>query len=352
MPHAVQIDLDTLTAQLLSHLRIELAVAALGLAEPAQRLAGGFEALTLVIRLSGEVPPSLTGPLVLRVLPEPGGARRSLAEATFQNAVAAAGFPAPAVVVAGGRRTVSGRAFNLMKHVPGRPMMQALRGVDAVGRVARQLARAHAELHDLPTAGIEESLRSTGLSGRIGVGELLREAQRYGADAALAHLRECVDWLAGNGPAEHGDRSVCHGDFHPGNVMMDAGNLTGVLDWSGPRIAHAEYDVATTLLLLDVAGPKLTGGIARDTLRTFAKAYVDAYRGHLAVDADRLRYYRALRAFRAFARGSAACAPCADPTLVPREHYPWAEHDALLSLAEVLHETTGLDVPLPRGAQR
>lgn len=40
------------------------------------------------------------------------------------------------------------------------------------------------------------------------------------------------------------ERVLCHGDFHPGNVLVgDDGAVTGVVDWSGARLAARGMDV-------------------------------------------------------------------------------------------------------------
>jgi hypothetical protein len=50
-----------------------------------------------------------------------------------------------------------------------------------------------------------------------------------------------------------GDR-LCHGDYHPGNVLV-AGDRTAVIDWAGAARGVPEADHARTLLLLRWADP-------------------------------------------------------------------------------------------------
>jgi hypothetical protein len=50
-----------------------------------------------------------------------------------------------------------------------------------------------------------------------------------------------------------GDR-LCHGDYHPGNVLV-AADRTAVIDWAGAARGVAEADHARTLLLLRWAHP-------------------------------------------------------------------------------------------------
>jgi aminoglycoside phosphotransferase len=69
---------------------------------------------------------------------------------------------------------------------------------------------------------------------------------------------------------------LCHGDFHPGNVLFDADADAdvGVVDWSAARIEAAEADVANCRAEL-----ALIGGDLPDL---FTAAYVDAGGGPLA----------------------------------------------------------------------
>lgn len=59
---------------------------------------------------------------------------------------------------------------------------------------------------------------------------------------------------------------LCHCDFHPGNVLIEDGNVSGVLDWSGARFAPRAFDVA--LMRCDLALEP--GGDAPDR---FLRAY-------------------------------------------------------------------------------
>jgi aminoglycoside phosphotransferase (APT) family kinase protein len=202
----------------------------------------------------------------------------------------------------------------------------------------------------VPSGPVADYLQDGGFSadGSTTAGQL-RHFQPYVADPALTHLEPGVTWLLENQPSERGVLSVCHGDFHPGNVMVDDGEVTGVLDWPGAQLADPEYDVAVSLVLMAVAGPSLAKDVPADAFEAFATSYVEAYSRRRALDPGRLRYYRAYRAIRAFIRGTAARTPGVEAELLPRDQYPWAEEGALHRLAGVIKETTGIDQPLPPG---
>lgn len=97
------------------------------------------------------------------------------------------------------------------------------------------------------------------------------------ADAALARLDDLP----------YGDQ-LLHGDFHPGNVMMQEGRPV-ILDWSNATRGAPEADFARSRLTLAIGSPPPgTSPIIR-VLATFARSllrnsYDRAYRQALGVD--------------------------------------------------------------------
>jgi aminoglycoside phosphotransferase (APT) family kinase protein len=84
-----------------------------------------------------------------------------------------------------------------------------------------------------------------------------------------------------------------HYDFHPGNVLVEDGVVTGVVDWAGARLAPAALDVA--LMRCDLAVEP--GGDAPDR---FLAAYEDA----AGIRLVHLGSWDALAAARALEQGA------------------------------------------------
>ena len=210
----------------------------------------------------------------------------------FQNAVAAAGYPAPRVLVAGGERTIGRRAFNVMERVTGHSMMENLFADLASGpEVADLLAQTHADLHAVHSDRIADAIEEAGIPLQaVSLAGQLDNLQSYVADDALAHQEPCVAWLLEKRPVERGQLVVCHGDFHPGNVMVDFGKVTGVVDWSGAQVADPECDIAASLVLLSVAAPELASDIPPEAFEPFALGYLESYSRRRTVDSERVRY--------------------------------------------------------------
>jgi aminoglycoside phosphotransferase (APT) family kinase protein len=134
--------------------------------------------------------------------------------------------------------------------------------------LARVLANTHRAIHDVPGSADLPDLRPT-LAVRIDDAVALAPPLR---DFAMRVLDALPD----------GDR-LCHGDYHPGNVLVDAGRAA-VIDWAGATRGVPEADHARTLLLLRWANP-LPGtplmfrGLMAAGRSMFAYTYARTYQG-------------------------------------------------------------------------
>jgi aminoglycoside phosphotransferase (APT) family kinase protein len=118
-----------------------------------------------------------------------------------------------------------GRAALVMSHLPGRV---------AYPPPVESIARTMARLHDAPLPDpVPEVLRRPGLWTRW------EQVEPYpdGVVDAIAALPAI---------AERSSRVLAHCDLHPGNVLVEDGEVTGVVDWSGVRLAPRAFDVALT----------------------------------------------------------------------------------------------------------
>ncbi len=131
---------------------------------------------------------------------------------------------------------------------------------------ARTLAEAHTRIHTVQAPADLPDARQA-LAARIDAAALRRELHDF--------ARQVLDGLP------TGDR-LCHGDFHPGNVLVGPGRVS-VIDWANATRGVPESDVARTMLLLKQADP-LPGtspvfrGLMAGGRSLFARAYARAYR--------------------------------------------------------------------------
>jgi aminoglycoside phosphotransferase (APT) family kinase protein len=145
------------------------------------------------------------------------------------------------------------------------------------------------------------------LSGRL-TGEIHARINAARAPASLPAVMEVVNRglarLADSEPklAEWVGRilahlpdggALCHGDFHPGQLMF-SGDQSAALDWSGAKRGDPLFDYARTRVLLSMGEPppgtqlslKLLAKIGR---RLLVSSYVRSYERNAAEQIDRTR---------------------------------------------------------------
>ena len=128
---------------------------------------------------------------------------------------------------------------------------------------ARILARLHAQMHERVFDADVPSLRQR-LQHKIN-----------SASALPISLKDAL--LKALGVLPKGDR-VCHGDFHPDNVLL-AGDEATVIDWIDSSRGNPLADVArTSVILLGAANTRQTKNILdKFFVKTFHNGYLREY---------------------------------------------------------------------------
>jgi Ser/Thr protein kinase RdoA (MazF antagonist) len=128
-----------------------------------------------------------------------------------------------------------GRPGLIMERIDGPDLLTLIgRRPWTVFRIARICGEVHARLHEVQAPRVIPSLK---------------EALKWRIDTAgplPPHLAEfALETLDG---LPDGDR-LCHGDFHPGNILM-AGDEPVLIDWTNARRGDPMADVARTRMML------------------------------------------------------------------------------------------------------
>lgn len=296
------------------------------LAEPPRPMLAGMDTEVAAFRLTG---PGLegdwAGPLVLRVHRQPDRADTATREAAVQRWCDRAGYPVARMLMVG----LPGDGFTLpsqvMQRVPGVPMLGAItrRPWQARSRL-RELAALHARLHRLDPTGFPEQpkgLAASKLALAEGWAETLAAPD---LDRAARQVRTFVAEL------DAGPRAVCHGDFHPLNVVVGSEGAA-VLDWTDAGLGDPVGDVARTALLLRVAGVAASSSVERTVLRAvgpgLSRAYLAAYRADASLDDDRFARWTSLHLLHGWAQVRALHAGVvgtdAERARIPTALAPW-----------------------------
>jgi aminoglycoside phosphotransferase (APT) family kinase protein len=294
-----------LSDRLLAHLRGRLG-AGVGFAEAPVPLSGGFDTTILAFRLSG-APADWSGPLILRVMARVESAPRVPREAAVHAAVVQAGFPAPRVLLHDTALAPLGLPFLIMERLPGETMWAAARrrGWPAAFTLPRELAELQARLHRLGGEGLRRSAEAFGVDlAAMGLPAELKRLRRRIAREGLTGLLPGADWLLANLPAPAQPEVICHGDFHPLNIMVADGRLSGVIDWANVVLGEPTYDIAalrTVALYADFGIPAWARGLATATRRLMVLRYMSVYRAAAPLETRNLPYHEAIRILSALA---------------------------------------------------
>lgn len=176
-----------------------------------------------------------------------------------------AGVPCPKTF---GSTEIDGRFGILYERVRGTTMRQLIESSPwKIVHYGRKMAALHHVLHETTTSAApsqKEHLREA----------MLQSSARLD-EASLASILAKLDALPFG-------QTVCHGDFHPDNILVTETGDAVIIDWANVSIGHPLADVARTLLML--SSPFLPLNIplpTRVALRTLRpmlrRAYIREY---------------------------------------------------------------------------
>lgn len=182
-------------------------------------------------------------------------------EARVAGAIYEAGVPSPAV---GGFVEVSGRRGLIYERIDGVSMLQDMNARPwTIWKHAHSLAELQVQINQKSVSGLPSY--KDRLSYDIRNTEHLSTDSR---DKVLERLEVLPD-----------GENVCHGDYHPGNVIIREGGPIAI-DWMAASSGSPWTDVARTSLILNI-GAKRAGRqvnpIIRMAIRLYHRTYLSRY---------------------------------------------------------------------------
>jgi aminoglycoside phosphotransferase (APT) family kinase protein len=300
-PAAAPPSVRCVDSTLSTHLAARLGLRTADFAERPALVPTGWEAYVYRFRLRtcASLPARFDRPLVLRLYAGPKGLPRARREFAAQLHAYRHGYPVPEPLLLEEESRHLGGPFIVMAHVPGQTLLERLRANwTRILAVPARLARVHARLHALPTAGFP-SAGGPFLARQLDdLGRTLRTHDLGGLTAGLR-------WLDSHRPRESEPPSLLHLDFHPVNLVVREDGQCVALDWSEADVGDRHADLAMTTLLLDCA-PVDGLGLHERLVAPFTRwllrhRYQVVYRRCAPIDAGRLRYYLAWACLRRLA---------------------------------------------------
>jgi aminoglycoside phosphotransferase (APT) family kinase protein len=284
--------------ELLAHLRSRIGHDVDYAEEPIQ-LSGGFYTANYRFSLK-DGPRGWARPMVLRLFPTHAPEHLDAWEAAVQTFAHDRGVPAPAVVLHEPGSMIEGRRWFVMELLPGSPAMEGISVGHLLGGLRRmvrdmprQTAEVHLALHRLDPTPLVDAF------GELATVERWWTHIARPLDGDQPHpLSPGVEWLRRNQPEPRSPLALCHGDSWGGNLLVDEGEVTGLIDWSVATVAEPALDLGfltAALSLAPVAMPPPIQRIAQRVGRRLATTYRSAYESGSDADLSSMPYYEALR---------------------------------------------------------
>ena len=285
------------------------------LVEPV-RIQGGFDAAIFGFTLD-RVPPALVGPLILRLGHANADPGRVKLETVVQNTLAEMGFPAPRVMATESDPGVLGGPFMVMTRLSGQTLAHGVEGFGAgtplvgqlkllfslpavLARIIDQWVDMQIRLHRLPAEPLLRAVVAAGIDSSVITfeGQLAR-LRTIVEQCALSGLAPGLAWLDAHRPPQAREAAICHGDFHPLNILADKDQLTGVIDWANTVIAEPAMDVGSAIANVSAVPLPLPWALrvtAHAIIGAALRRYERAYRALRPLDHQALLYYQVFRA--------------------------------------------------------
>jgi aminoglycoside phosphotransferase (APT) family kinase protein len=228
--------------------------------EGLEAMEGGHAGLTFGFRVVDTLRDATRARLILKL--SPPGVRRAgntdvYRQAPLLRALQAAGLPVPGVPWAGADEADFGTPFVMLDFLPGAPFFvwQPDAAFDrtpaAVAPLWTQCIDALARLHRfdwqrrLPDWQSPCSLRE---EVERWAPILAKSPEPPWIEAGLRAQARLLESLPSQAPI-----GLVHGDYQPGNLLYDAGRMTGVIDWELASIGGRLLDVGWLMMLADAA---------------------------------------------------------------------------------------------------
>ena len=284
---------NEVSAPLLQYLRHRLPQAAVRYGEALEQVGHSTSAYVYGFRLEGNCDPQWTEPLVVRIGTTRQQGPAMEREAAVQQFVADRAYRTPRLLAVEVVANPLGLPFTIMERVPGRTMLEEFTARPlSMLHLAALMADAQVGLHRLPVGGYP--LRDEGYLVDRRLAYLREQIDRY----ELREAEEAFTWLKQRrGVVIPEELSLCHNDFHPLNLVLDRSGRVTVLDWSRAELGDRLHDLARTLVLFSLAsggGRNVVEQLLTRVTGVIGRRYLTYYRRHLAVDHERLHYWRAL----------------------------------------------------------
>jgi aminoglycoside phosphotransferase (APT) family kinase protein len=281
------------------------------------RIQGGFDAAIFGFTLDRVAPP-LLGPLILRLSHADADPGRVKLETVVQNTLAEMHFPAPRVIVTESDPDILGGPFMVMTRLPGQTLAHGIEGgfgtstslarqmrflfnvPASLGGITDKWVDMQIRLHQLPAEALLRAVTAAGIdAGAITFEGQLARLSTIVERSDLVGLKPGLTWLEDHRPPQPQQAAICHGDFHPLNILAEKNQPTGVIDWANVVIAEPAMDIGSAIANISAVPLALPWALrvaAHQLIGAVLRRYERTYRALRPLDDRAVLYYQVFRA--------------------------------------------------------
>jgi len=205
-------------------------------------------------------------------------------EAAIIRAARGAGVTAPEITVELEPDDGIGSGF-VMQALPGTPDPKQILAMDRPDALLREVARDLARIHSLKRGDVPDAVPV--MDTRTAIADLRQQFVDAGGDRPIIALG--LKWLEDNCPPPASEPVLIHGDYRMGNLLVQDGRLTGVLDWELAHLGDAHEDLAFGCMAVWRFARYDRPALGLGSLGDYFSAY-EAESG-VTVDRERFRYW-------------------------------------------------------------
>jgi aminoglycoside phosphotransferase (APT) family kinase protein len=247
-------------------------------------------------------------PLVLRFYHGPGAAAKGNREYRVICLMQSAGFPVPAPYAFQVDPGLLGAPFLIMERLQGGPLLRLKSFPNALKTFTLAFlpfVRLQIRLHRfdpdaLGIGALAPAFGNDSTGGRPLLDRMLITIAGRVEQGPLPWLEPALQWAQSKASSfREAGNSVVHMDYHPLNVLVRGGRISGVIDWVSAEAGDRHLDVATTATILSchaMDNPRwLRDNLAGNSLRRlYSGLYLSLYHTMMPLDFARLRYCQAV----------------------------------------------------------
>lgn len=255
-----------------------------------EQILGGYESVVYKFKLNK----AFNKHMILKIYNHTYDQDKFLYDNIIQEGLSKTGLPIAKIHLACDEKSILGGAFVIMDHIEGHVMWE-----EPEEGIPNMLANVHTSIHNCEVDDLLEFFKEKNCLETCmfdSISAALNDFKKAGINTS-----NIEKWLQEN-KASTEDISICHGDFHPNNILVHKNQINGILDWHF-SLGEPEHDVALTIKILTINSKLHVEESEWQKLDDFTEKYLKAYEEKRPIDKNKLDYYMVVHCLRDLGEG-------------------------------------------------